>query len=221
MPPLQAREAYSLWAPRYEAETAVSDLENQVVSALSVAIAGKNLLDVGCGTARRLRDTGAARAIGVDLTFEMLARAREDHMLASADVSALPFADGSFDVVWCRLVIGHVRDVGTAYRELARVCRVGGCVIVSDISPHAIAAGHRRTFQDAGGTTHEVEHVVHSSEAQAHVANNVGLTLELQRDGIVGPTVRQFYADAGRLPAYEAQQGLSMVRALLWRKERV
>jgi malonyl-CoA O-methyltransferase len=218
MSALPAREGYRLWASRYEAETVVSVLENRVVDALAIATLDCRLLDVGCGTGRRLRDPHGAIAMGVDSSPDMLRLAPRQHRLAAADVRALPFAAASFDVVWCRLVIGHVRELEVAYSELSRVCRSGGVVIVSDLAAEAIAAGHRRTFRDSHGEVHEVEHVVHSVERQAAVARDVGLELDSHRDAIVDSSVRQFYAAAGRLPSYEEQRGLPLVRALVWRK---
>jgi len=207
-----------LWAPTYEAETAVSFLENRVVETLDVETTNRALLDVGCGTGRRLRGVDAALAVGVDLSFDMLSVAPRDQRLAAADARALPFAAEAFDAVWCRLMIGHVRDLDGVYAELSRVCRFGGAVIVTDLSAEAVAAGHRRTFHDAHGALHELEHFVHSPERQARSAREVGLELDVRRDGVVGPDIRHFYADAGRLQAYDDQHGLPLVRALLWRK---
>lgn len=216
--PLATREAYRLWASHYETETAVSHLENQLVAHLSVPTSGVRLLDVGCGTARRLRDTDASLAVGVDLALEMLQVAAGAHSLAVADVRALPIASASFDVVWCRLMIGHVRDLEGAYAELSRVCRTGGAVLVTDICAAAVAAGHRRTFRDAQGVTREVEHFVHSSERHEQAAHDAGLVTAVRTEGVVGPSIRRFYEEAGRLPAYEAQRGLPLVLAHLMRK---
>ncbi|MEP6731725.1 MAG: class I SAM-dependent methyltransferase [bacterium] len=216
---MPAREAYRLWAQHYDAETAVSHLENAVVAKLGVPTLGRSLLDVGCGTARRLGDTGASLAIGVDLTLEMLERSQGASPVAAANVLALPFAAERFDVVWCRLVIGHVLPMEMAYAELSRVCRMGGAVIVTDIAPSAVAAGHRRTFSDASGVTHEIEHFTHSIERQAVAAHDVALRMERRQDGVVDESIMHFYADAGRLEAYETQRGLPIVTGLLWRKE--
>lgn len=126
MTALAARDGYRLWAPHYAAETAVSALEHDLVASLGVATAGRRLLDVGCGTARRLRDADAASRVGVDVTPEMLAQATVDGPpLAAADVCALPFVDAAFDVVWCRLVIGHVRALAAAYAEAHPCLRTG------------------------------------------------------------------------------------------------
>ena len=213
---LPARTAYRLWAPVYDAETAMSHLERETIAALEVATQGRWLLDVGCGTARRLRVSDAALAVGVDLTFEMLTQAGAGRV-AAADVRALPFADSSFDVTWCRLVLGHVANLDAAYAELARVCRESGSVVVSDVAAEAARAGHRRTFSDASGATHEVEHFVHSTGMHVTAAARAGLELERRADGVIGPSIRSYYVNAGKERAYEEQKGLPLVLGLLFR----
>jgi malonyl-CoA O-methyltransferase len=213
---LAVRDAYRRWAPRYAGETAVSLLENHTVVELGVQTAGRRLLDVGCGTARRLRESGASLAVGVDFTTEMLLEGAGD--LVAGDVRALPIGRAAFDVVWCRLVIGHVAELDAAYAELARVCRPGGSIVVTDFHPDAVAAGHRRTFRDGDGVVREVEHYVHALDAHCAAALSAGLRLVTHRDGVVGPVVRDLYAHADRLEAYEEQRGLPLVLALAFRR---
>jgi malonyl-CoA O-methyltransferase len=210
---LSAREGYRLWAPTYEGETAVSFLENSLVAEMTPPLAGLRLLDAGCGTGRRLRDADAALAVGADLSPEMLS-ATGGTGLAAADLRALPFASATFDVVWCRLVIGHLPNFAQAYRELGRVCRAGGTVIVTDFHADAVAAGHRRTFRAADGELREVEHHVHPARAQVAAAGEAGLRLADRREGRVGPLIQPFYERAGRAGAYEQQRGLAVVLAL-------
>ena len=208
---------YALWAPTYSVETAVSALEASVVAAFGESLAGKRVLDVGCGIARRLlaaREQGASLAVGLDLTPGMLAQAAGDRLLAAADVRALPVADGAFDVVWCRLVLGHLPDIEEAYAELARACTIGGSVVVTDFHPLAAAAGHRRTFRDGGGELHELEHHVHSLHSHRAAAARAGLEVVESRDGVVSDVVRDFYVRARRLDVYECQLGLPLVLAL-------
>jgi malonyl-CoA O-methyltransferase len=219
-PPLPPREAYRLWAPVYEGETAVSFVDDRLVAALTPPLLGRRLLDAGCGTGRRLRDLEEpALVAGADLTWEMLAcgRAAEDAgpaLLAAADIRALPFATRSFDVVWCRLVVGHLSTLHAAYAELARVCRPGGTVIVTDFHPEAARAGHTRSFRDAGGRLHHVEHHVHLPRDHRRAAKAAGLELTARRDGCVGPDLRPFYQRADRMDRYEADAGLRIVLAL-------
>jgi SAM-dependent methyltransferase len=210
---LSAREAYRLWAPTY-GENAVTFLEDQVVTTLGPSVVGRRLLDVGCGTGMRLGAADAALAVGLDLSSDMLQRAAG--LKASADIRALPIASAAFDLVWCRLMIGYVRDLGPAYAELARVCRPRGTVVVTDFHPDAVAAGHRQTVRDPDGVRHEIEHHVHTPAAHMTAATRAGLRLARHKHGTVGPAVECFYADAGRLDLFREQMGLRIVLALAW-----
>jgi len=215
---LVPREAYRLWAPAYEAENAVTFLESALVAELGPSPEGLRLLDAGCGTGRRLAHTGAARAIGIDLSPEMLAEGRRNPALAGVelvegDVRALPFADRSFDLVWCRLVIGHLALPDAAYAELARVAAPGATVVVTDFHAAAYAAGHRRTFR-IGTQVHEAIHHARPAETLIRAAERAGLALRAQSEAAIGPEVRGCYEAAGRLALYDKHRGLPIVLAL-------
>lgn len=211
MTTLSPRDGYRLWAPTYSAETVVTALEEQTVESFAVPVVGARLLDAGCGTGRRLRTADARVAVGIDLTPEMLPVTHRTEHYAVADVRALPFAPDRFDVVWCRLALGHIPDLAAAYRELARVCRVGGSVVVTDFHPAAAAAGHRRTFRASDGSVYEIAHYVHALIEHERAADVAGLDTIKHDDRAVGPAVREFYERAGRGGAYETQVGLPMV----------
>jgi malonyl-CoA O-methyltransferase len=210
---LEARDAYRLWAPSYLAETATSFLDEELAQEMLRGVPHTTLLDAGCGTGRRIADI--AGAIGIDASPEMLAAGAARNVIAG-DVRAMPFAAYNFDMVWCRLVLGHIPDPLLAYREFARVCKPGGHVFVTDFHPDAIAAGHQRTFTDQTGTVHEIEHYVHNDHAQ--LAAEAGLLLVAQRDGLVGPSIREFYVRGIGLRAYTADAGLKLVAAFLFRR---
>jgi malonyl-CoA O-methyltransferase len=214
---LSAATAYHEWAPRYQAETAVSRLEDLTVESLHLPAERGRLLDVGCGPARRLVRAQSSLAVGVDLVPRMLELAPTAVPLVAADVRALPFRTAAFDAVWCRLMIGHVPELGLAYAELGRVCRRGATVLVTDFHPDAVAAGHRRTFTDESDRTREIEHYVHSPRAHEESARRGGLELVTRCDGHVSPPIRSFYEEAGRLDRYEQQRGLSLVIVFVFR----
>jgi ubiquinone/menaquinone biosynthesis C-methylase UbiE len=98
------------------------------------------VLDVGTGPgvllvelARRRPDL---RLTGVDLSADMIAAAarnlgdRAD--VRAADVTDLPFEDGTFDLVVSSLSLHHWDDPAGAVPELARVLRTGGRVLIYD-----------------------------------------------------------------------------------------
>lgn len=95
---------------------------------------GLLFLDAGCGTGGTLPYLGQrGRAFGVDLSEHalQLARRRESNV-ARASLAALPFADGVFDAVVSFDVLYHrwVADDAVAARELSRVLRPGGLLLV-------------------------------------------------------------------------------------------
>jgi len=224
MSALDVREGYRRWAPTYAAETAISHLETELVAALTPPLAGKALLDAGCGTGRRLRTAGAALAVGVDLSAEMLEAGvglgvdRPDLRTLTGDVRDLPLPDGAFDVVWCRLVLGHLPECDRAYGELARVAAADATIVVTDFHPAAAAAGHRRTFRDETGV-HELEHYVHAPESHLQAARRAGLTLVGLSEARIGDAARPFYAEAGKLALYEQHLDLPVVLAAAFRRD--
>jgi ubiquinone/menaquinone biosynthesis C-methylase UbiE len=116
----------------------LDDLELDVVMPLA---AGKQVLEVGCGTGLILERlaTVSQRAVGVDVSAGMLNKARErglEVVLGSA--TDLPFADESFDVVCSFKVLAHVPDIGTALAEIARVTRPGGQMVVEFYNPWSL-----------------------------------------------------------------------------------
>lgn len=99
-------------------------------------------LDLGCGVGHTLRRIAplVRLAIGADATAGMLEGARTvltrasigNALLVVTPAETLPFLDGSFDVVTCRLAAHHFLDAGAAFREVHRVLRPGGRFVLSD-----------------------------------------------------------------------------------------
>ena len=129
-------------------------LEHRVILRLAGPLQDQSVLDVGCGDgtlALVLASNGAERVAGCDLDPCMVARARagaiRNHTridLAVARSQALPFPDGSFDVVTCITVLTFVPDAGVAIREMARVLRPGGRLVIGDLGKWSVWAARRR-----------------------------------------------------------------------------
>ncbi len=220
---LNVSEGYRIWAPTYSEETAISFLEDKLVRKMTPPLEGLNLLDAGCGTGRRLRGTRAVFAVGLEPNAAMIAAGKAknrdtDHVeIVTGDVRNMPFASRTFDVVWCRLVLGHLAVIDQSYRELARVAQDGAKLIVTDFHPAAVAAGHCRSFR-VGGKIIELEHYVHASEDHIEAALSAGFRIEQIRDAAIGNDVRPFYQSAHKLEVYPDHLGLPVVLALSFRR---
>lgn len=100
----------------------------------------RNVLDVGSGAGqivKHLLKHGEAdlRVTCIDISTQMLRRARARihdtrPRWATADVTQLPFADGSFDGVTCGYVLEHLPDIRDGLRELSRVLVPGGRMLL-------------------------------------------------------------------------------------------
>jgi SAM-dependent methyltransferase len=114
------------------------------------------VLDVGCGTGYTLsRLPAGVRATGIDLSPTSVALARERAPGASivqGSATALPFGDGTFDACIALDVLEHIDDDLGAARELRRVVRPGGVVLITVPAlkllwhAHDEALHHRRRY---------------------------------------------------------------------------
>ena len=100
---------------------------------------GTEILEVGVGTGINLSLYPKSTSVtGIDLSSKMLAKAQKrideknlDHCnLVEMDATKLQFADNSFDVVYAPYVISVVPDPVAVAREMYRVCRPGGRVVI-------------------------------------------------------------------------------------------
>jgi SAM-dependent methyltransferase len=96
------------------------------------AISSGTVLDLGCGagdSVDQFRDVNpAVHWVGVDVerSPEVASRRRTDAEFVTFDGVHLPFDDGSFDAVYCKQVLEHVREPAPLLAEVARVLRPDG-----------------------------------------------------------------------------------------------
>ena len=131
---------------------------------------GQRVLEVGPGTgyyaleaARWLEPNGILEVL--DIQQEML-----DHTMHRAhalgvsnivprrgDAQALPYPDGYFDAAYLVATLGEVPDKGRALRELRRVLKRGGRLVVGEVllDPHRVSFDELRRLTDAVGLDHE------------------------------------------------------------------
>lgn len=106
------------------------------------AAAGRRpVLDVGCGTGHWTSIVASAggRAVGLDPSAAMLARARDkvrEAPFVRGRAEELPFEGGTFASVLCVYVVHHLREPARFVAEAARVLGGSGTLVVAAIAPH-------------------------------------------------------------------------------------
>ena len=154
---LSTRDGYDRWAEIYDGEgNPLVAMEEPWVDKLLGDVRGLAVADIGCGTGRHALRLAAAGANvqALDFSEAMLDRARakagaativfQTHDLAQP----LPFADDTFDRVVCGLVIDHIADLGGLFREMRRICRPSGFVVISVMHPAMMLRGVQARFKD-------------------------------------------------------------------------
>lgn len=173
----------------------------------SAGLAGKKVLDVGCGgglLSEAMAREGAT-VTGIDMSGESLATARL-HLLESKPITVdyrettaeelAEVAPGSFDVVTCMELLEHVPDPGQLVKACARLVAPGGSVLFSTInrSPRALATAIIGAEYVAGLVprgTHRYEQLIRPSELDAW-GRQSGLRLESLCGGSYNPASRTF-----------------------------
>jgi 2-polyprenyl-3-methyl-5-hydroxy-6-metoxy-1,4-benzoquinol methylase len=154
---LPTRDGYARWAEVYDNEdNPLVRLEGLYLPPLLGDVSGLAVADIGCGTGRhalRLAAAGA-RVTAVDFTEAMLERARAKpgaeavRFLCHDLAEPLPLKTGAFDRVLCCLVVDHIADLEGLFRELRRLCRSDGLIVISTVHPAMLLLGVQARFID-------------------------------------------------------------------------
>ncbi|MFD7504850.1 class I SAM-dependent DNA methyltransferase [Streptomyces sp. NPDC059850] len=149
--------------------------------------------DLGCGTGRTaawLRRNGVAATIdGVDLTPEMLARARArgaHDRLTEGDVRATGLDAGAYDLVIASLIDEHLPELRPFYDEAWRIAEPGAACVVVAFHPHFImTTGMPTHFTSDTGESVAISTHVHLLSDHITAGLGAGWTLAEMREGVV------------------------------------
>ncbi|HEV2642381.1 MAG TPA: class I SAM-dependent methyltransferase, partial [Candidatus Elarobacter sp.] len=183
--PPDVAAAYDRWSHQYDDDrNTTRDLDAQVVRRAPLRLAGRDVLELGCGTGKNTEwlAAHARQVVALDFSAGMLAAARRRIRTANVrfvqhDVrEPWPLDASAMDVVVGNLVLEHVRDLTPIYSESARVLRSGGQLLLCELHPFRQLRGGQAHFMDRStGETVHVPAFPHSASDYVNAGLAAGL----------------------------------------------
>jgi len=176
---MNTQQAYNNWAAQYDTNhNRTRDVEASALRMVLADISFDSCLEIGCGTGKNTQWLleKAARITAVDLSEEMLAKAKEkvpsDRVqFIQADITApWTFRHDHYDLVSFSLVLEHIENLDVIFGEIATALVPGGYVYVGELHPFKQYTGTKARFDTEAGRqvvecfTHHVSDFVQSAK---------------------------------------------------------
>jgi ubiquinone/menaquinone biosynthesis C-methylase UbiE len=216
-------EGYDTWAPTYDGEqNPLMALEENITLDLIGNVRNQRVLDVGCGTGRycELLAKKGARVVGMDPSSKMLEYAkgkitpdcRFELRLGRIENTDLP--DNYFNVVVCALTVGHLLELEPAIREVSRVIKTKGRLIMSDMHPYWFVSGYDYVkFLDRSGQEYRIPEYAHLFEEYWDLFRKFKFGVEDVKEPRIDDKLIQ------RFPGLKKYEGMPLALILRARKE--
>jgi ubiquinone biosynthesis O-methyltransferase len=187
-------ECYARWRAS-EIGATTERLERELILELVGDVGGRRVLDVGCGDgelALALVQRGAI-VTGIDASAAMIDAAQDRAKQHDADITfqvataeQLPFQAGRFDVVTAITILCFVDDAAPVFREIARVLRPGGRLVIGELGRWSTWAAGRRIRAWLGSRLWRRGRFRTANELRA-LAEQAGLEVKSVRGAIYYP----------------------------------
>jgi SAM-dependent methyltransferase len=188
---VDVRSGYREWLPTYE-DTVQDAMDIALLEQLRTVEWTGHVADLACGTGRTaswLRGHGVDVIDGVDITPEMLERARErgaHDTLRERDVADTGLEGGAYDLVVTSLVDEHLESLEPLYREAFRLARPGGAFVLVGLHPHFLmVTGMPTHYSDETGEPVAIATYVHLHSEHVAAALGAGFALSEMREGVI------------------------------------
>jgi SAM-dependent methyltransferase len=216
---VDVRSGYGEWVETYE-QTVQDAMDLELLDGLREVpwAQMKTAADLGCGTGRTgawLREHGVDAIDGVDLTPEMLDRARErgaHRRLIEADVTSTGLESSAYDLVITSLVDEHLADLRPLYAEAARLATPAGTYVLVGYHPQFImATGMPTHYDSASGEPIAIETHVHMISDHVSAAHAAGWQLAEMSERVIDDAWVELK------PKWERLRGQPIAFAFVWR----
>ena len=220
-PTVSVTDGYGDWSGHYEG-TVHDEMDIALLDRLATVQwkEAHTVADLACGTGRIgawLRAHGVGEIDGVDLTPEMLDRARERHIYRSleiADVADTGLDAASYDLVTQSLADEHLASVVPLYKETARLVRPGGQFVIVGYHPHFLLTGVPTHFhRSSDNEPLTIRSYVHLFADHVSAALAAGFRLEEMQERVVDEAWIRVK------PKWEKYRDRPVSFAMVWRRE--
>ena len=182
---MSIQNAYNEWSEAYDTdENLTRDLDQKVTREALANLHFNSILEIGCGTGK---NTSFLSRIGIslhaiDFSPGMIEKAKEKVKAKNVKFSVADitekwnFADQSFNLIVCNLVLEHIQDLSFVFSEASRTLREEGRFFINELHPFKQYEGKKARFTGEKGVT-EIQAFVHHISDFLDAATNSGFTL--------------------------------------------
>lgn len=219
-PIVDVTQGYGEWAATYE-QVVEDEMDLRLLNRTKAVdwSAAQSVLDLACGTGRIgvwLRELTEAVIDGVDITAEMLARARDKgvyRQLIQASITDSGLPDGAYDLCVQSLADEHLPDMLPLYQETARLTKPGGHFVIVGFHPFFLMAGIPTHYDNADGQPTTIRSYVHLLSDHVKAAHVSGWSLRDMDEGRIDE------AWLAKKPKWAQYRGLPVSYLMVWQKK--
>lgn len=179
---MNVKQAYNSWSETYDSvENKTRDIEARALRETFAGTSDSDILEIGCGTGKNTEflQTKAKKLVAADFSEEMLAKAKTKIAAENVEFQQMDlrevwnFAENSFDLITCSLVLEHIENIDFVFSEARRVLRANGRFYFGELHPFKQYQGSKARFETGAGVF-ELECFVHhvSEFFSAGIKNN-------------------------------------------------
>jgi SAM-dependent methyltransferase len=218
---VDVRSGYGEWASSYE-DTVEDAMDVELLEALREVPWERvqAAVDLGCGSGRTgawLAGRGIGPIDGVDITPEMLARARARRVyrrLVEADATSTGLPAAAYDLLVTSLVDEHLPDLEPLYAEAACLAAPGATYVLVGLHPHFLmSSGMPTHYDDHAGEPVAIETHVHLLSDHVAAALDAGWRLAELRERVIDEAWIRLK------PGWAPLRGQPLAFAFVWRRQ--
>ena len=185
---MDTRKAYDDWSKQYDSNiNKTRDLEAKALREILSEVDFNSCLEIGCGTGKNTEwlVTKAKRITAVDLSKEMLSKAREKinsdkvQFLQTDITKSWVFTKEKFDLVTFSLVLEHIENLDHIFNEAAKVLIPGGYIYIGELHPFKQYNGTKARYESNEGLqildcyNHNISDFIQSAKRSGFEIENI------------------------------------------------